>query len=123
MPALLVATANDPALVAITNKGYAITHAGLKELDRRGIPHHGAEVVAEGGQRLDFGSWSPDDFGDVGGVVMAEIVPEAARRKKKPLQLPAPEPTGIPNIVVPKTFAEYCQAIVDLIQRENENGP
>ena len=60
MPALLVATAEDPAMVAVTNKGYAITQRGLEELDRRGIPHRGAEVVTVGGQRLDFGSYDPD---------------------------------------------------------------
>ena len=63
MPALLVATADDPAMVVVTNKGYAVTRRGLEELDRRGIPHRGEEVVAEGGQRLDFGSYDPDDFG------------------------------------------------------------
>ena len=63
MPALLVATTDDPAMVVVTNKGYAITRRGLEELDRRGIPHRGEEVVAEGGQRLDFGSYDPDDFG------------------------------------------------------------
>jgi hypothetical protein len=63
MPALLVATSEDPAMVAVTNKGYAITHRGLEELDKRGIPHRGAEVVTVGGQRLDFGSYDRDDFG------------------------------------------------------------
>ena len=63
MPALLVATPDDPAMVVVTNKGYAVTRRGLEELDRRGIPHRGEAVVAEGGQRLDFGSYDPDDFG------------------------------------------------------------
>ena len=57
MPALLVATADDPAMVAVTNKGYAITWRGIEELDRRGIPHRGAEVVAGGHEKLDFGTW------------------------------------------------------------------
>ena len=64
MPALLVATADDAAMVAVTNKGYAITHRGLEELDKRGIPHRGEEVVTEGGHHLDFGNWNPEDFGD-----------------------------------------------------------
>ncbi len=34
-------------LVAVTNKGYAITRAGLDELDRRGIQHKGDSVIAE----------------------------------------------------------------------------
>ena len=49
-------------MAVVTSRGYAITERGLGELDRRGIPHRGEEVVAEGGQRLDFGTWNPDDY-------------------------------------------------------------
>jgi len=38
MPALLAVTADAPAMVAVTNKGYAITWRGIEELERRGIP-------------------------------------------------------------------------------------
>jgi hypothetical protein len=61
MPALLVATTEEPAMVAVTNKGYAITWRGIAELARRGIPHRGAAVVADGHERLDFGAWDGDD--------------------------------------------------------------
>ena len=44
----------------MTNKGYAITWRGIAELDRRGIPHRGAEVVADGHEKLDFGAWDSD---------------------------------------------------------------
>ena len=63
MPALLVATAEDPAMVAVTNQGYAITWQGIAELERRGIPHRGAEVVVGGHEKLDFGTWDSDGFG------------------------------------------------------------
>ena len=72
-PGLLVATADDAAMVAVTNKGYAITHRGLEELDKRGIPHRGAEVVTEGGHHLDYGSWNPDDFGDNAAVKPRQV--------------------------------------------------
>ena len=85
MPALLVATVSDPAMVAVSSRGYAITWRGLEELDKRGIPHRGAEVVAEGGQRLDFGMWNADDFGiaTLGSEEEAGIIPVPAE----------PEPT------------------------------
>jgi hypothetical protein len=63
MPALLVATAEDSALVAVTSQGYAITWHGIAELERRGIPHRGAEVVVGGHEKLDFGTWDSDGFG------------------------------------------------------------
>ena len=64
MPALLVATAEDPAMVAVTSQGYAITWHGIEELERRGIPHRGAEVVVGGHEKLDFGTWDSDGFGE-----------------------------------------------------------
>lgn len=86
MPALLVATTDDPAMVAVTNKGYAITCRGLDELDRRGIPHRGAEVVTEGGHRLDFGCYDPEDFGtDLEPKLAASSRPDKPKRHRKRL--------------------------------------
>jgi MoxR-like ATPase len=85
MPALLVATAEDPGMVVVTNKGYAITQRGLEELDRRGIPHRGAEVVTVGGQRLNFGSYDPDDFeGEGNGSAVAKPMSAPALPHPKP---------------------------------------
>ena len=39
MPWLLTDTEDQPALVQVTHQGYAITPAGVAELDRRGISH------------------------------------------------------------------------------------
>jgi Holliday junction resolvasome RuvABC ATP-dependent DNA helicase subunit len=64
MPALIICTAAEPAMVAVTSQGYQITWQGIRELKRRGIPHRGAQVVADGIHRLDFGNYDPDDFGD-----------------------------------------------------------
>jgi Holliday junction resolvasome RuvABC ATP-dependent DNA helicase subunit len=100
MPAMLVSTTADPALVVVTSRGYAITGRGLEELDRRGIPHRGEEVVAEGGQRLDFGSYDPDDFetGD------------------KPLPVVKPLMVGPPTArPAPKTLAEIKQDLDRLL--------
>ena len=107
MPALLVATAADPAMVLVTNKGYVITHRGLEELDRRGIPHQGKEGVAEGGQRLDFGDYDPDDFGvEEGGEPIAK--PAMPRRKKSSggfFGLPTPQPPSLPPpVLTPPTI-------------------
>ncbi len=88
MPALLVATPEDPAMVAVTSRGYAVTRRGLEELDRRGIPHRGEEVVAEGGRRLDFGSWNPDDFG----------VDEEEAVVQVPKPVAVPEPVATPRL-------------------------
>jgi Holliday junction resolvasome RuvABC ATP-dependent DNA helicase subunit len=52
MPALLACSEKEPALVVVTSNGYAITNAGLKELEIRGIPHRGYEQDA-----LDFGTY------------------------------------------------------------------
>lgn len=41
MPWLLVTTEDQPPLVTVTSKGFAITEAGLAELDKRGIAHKG----------------------------------------------------------------------------------
>ena len=103
MPALLVSTAADPAMVVVTSRGYAITRRGLKELEKRGIPHKGEEVVAEGGQRLDFGSWSPDDFEPDGGLVPVAIA--------NPLPRPIP-PLGRE----PQTIEEAVQEMLRLLR-------
>jgi Holliday junction resolvasome RuvABC ATP-dependent DNA helicase subunit len=87
MPALLVATPDDPALVAVTNRGYAITRRGLEEMEKRGIPHRGEEVVAEGGQRLDFGSWKHEDFTPPVPPPVAAAAPPPAKEK---VQQPEP---------------------------------
>ena len=63
MPALIVCTAADSAMVAVTAQGYQITWRGIRELKKRGIPHGGSKVVADGIHRLDFGTYDPDDFG------------------------------------------------------------
>ena len=81
MPALLVATTDDPAMVVVTNKGYAITRRGLEELDRRGIPHRGEEVVAEGGHRLDFGSYDPGGLRDGLGAEARRVEPSRQARE------------------------------------------
>jgi Holliday junction resolvasome RuvABC ATP-dependent DNA helicase subunit len=83
MPALLIATPDEPALATVTPKGYAITRAGLAELDKRGIPHRGEEVVAEGGQRLDFGAWNPDDFGTEEDDEPVTVVSSPPKRQRK----------------------------------------
>jgi hypothetical protein len=104
MPGLLVATSDDPAMVTVTSRGYAVTHRGLEELDRRGIPHRGEEVVAEGGQRLDFGSWDTEEVGtgDEGAVRAAVITPPLPAL---PPPLPAPSPPSLPVITPPtRTF-------------------
>jgi len=63
MPVLLSCTADDAAMVVVTSRGYAITGRGLGELDKRGIPHRGKDVVAASSQRLDFGGYDPDTSG------------------------------------------------------------
>jgi hypothetical protein len=49
---------------------------------RHGIPHRGEEVVAEGGQRLDFGSWKPDDFGTDEDIETPAAEPVAERPRR-----------------------------------------
>lgn len=63
MPPLMTATDNDPALVAVTSKGYSITRAGLNELDLRGIPHKGEESMLLDIPALDWGEYDPQDMG------------------------------------------------------------
>lgn len=63
MPPLITATSNEPALVAVTSKGYSITKAGLAELDRRGIPHKGEEAMVIDIPPLDWGEYDPIDLG------------------------------------------------------------
>jgi Holliday junction resolvasome RuvABC ATP-dependent DNA helicase subunit len=46
LPWLLAETEDAPALITVTSKGYTITEAGLKELDRRGIAHKGSKTLA-----------------------------------------------------------------------------
>ena len=96
MPALLIATPEYPALAVVTPKGYAITKYGLKELERRHIPHRGAEVVAEGGQRLDYGDWNPDDFAGKKHVPVAVQADTYANMKPEAVEPePDPEPPEI----------------------------
>ncbi len=79
MPALLAVTADAPAMVAVTNKGYAITYRGIEELERRGIPHRGTEVVAGGHEKLDFGAW---DAGIEEDEPLVAALPPPPRPKK-----------------------------------------
>lgn len=46
MPWLLQETEDQPALVGVGNKGYCITEAGLKELEKRNITHKGSKALA-----------------------------------------------------------------------------
>lgn len=46
LPWLLTETEDQPALITVTSKGYTITEAGLKELERRGIAHKGSKALA-----------------------------------------------------------------------------
>lgn len=45
MPWLLAETDDQPALTKVTGRGYTITEAGLAELEKRGVPHKGAEAL------------------------------------------------------------------------------
>jgi hypothetical protein len=63
MPDLLACAAAKSAMVVVTGQGYQITRRGIRELERRGIPHRGAAVTADGIHRLDFGKYDPDTFG------------------------------------------------------------
>lgn len=47
LPPLMEESDDRPSLVQVTSKGYAITRAGLAELDKRQIPHRGERIVAE----------------------------------------------------------------------------
>jgi len=48
LPPLMVVTPDQTEpLVTVTSKGYTITHAGLSELDKRGIPNMGEEAIPE----------------------------------------------------------------------------
>ena len=83
MPALLVATTDDPAMVAVTNKGYAITWRGIQELDRRGIPHRGAEAVADGRAATGLRRLGPGRLRDGGRV--GSLVPSRPKKRMKTL--------------------------------------
>jgi hypothetical protein len=87
MPALLVATTEEPAMVAVTSHGYQITWRGVAELERRGIPHRGPEIVADGGEKLDFGTWDSD---------VDDNYPPTA---PQPLLPPGYEPKGFSDLV------------------------
>ena len=114
MPALLVATTDDPAMVAVTNKGYAITWRGVEELDRRGIPHRGAEVVADGHEKLDFGAWDSDDFG-----TEEDSVPQAVARA---LSAPAPPllPPPVATPPAPRNLVDILGDMADLVARTGQ---
>jgi len=45
MPWLLTETEDQPAMVTVSNRGYTITPAGLKELERRNISHKGSVAM------------------------------------------------------------------------------
>jgi Holliday junction resolvasome RuvABC ATP-dependent DNA helicase subunit len=47
LPPLMEESEDRPPLVQVTSKGYAITRAGLGELDKRGITHRGDKISAE----------------------------------------------------------------------------
>jgi hypothetical protein len=94
MPALLVSTVSEPAMVAVTSRGYAITRRGLEELERRGIPHRGEAVVAEGGQRLDFGAWDHDDARPWE-ASLPPAVAKALPSPTVPVVVPSPSTSGI----------------------------
>ena len=55
----------------------------LKQLEKRGIPHRGVEVVVGGHEKLDFGTWDSDGFG-------ADVVPT----EPPPVMPPGYEPKG-----------------------------
>ena len=139
MPALLVATADDPTMVAVTNKGYAITRRGLEELDKRGIRHQGAQAVADGHEKLDFGTW---DSGGIGADWPKPVAVAPSRRKAKrqtfvdlvrqckPATSSSPLPALLPPTITvpvipqptvkrtsPKTFAECCREIIKRIEK------
>ena len=114
MPGLLVATADDAAMVAVTNKGYAITHRGLEELDKRGIPHRGEEVVTEGGHHLDFGNWNPEDFGDDAAgkprqVAVAELTTPPAAKITPGIVVPEPEKSIEEEM---RELDDYMEAVI-----------
>lgn len=47
LPGLSQYTNGGPFCLSITGRGVCITEAGLRELDKRGIPHNGRKVTAE----------------------------------------------------------------------------
>ena len=47
LPGLMSYDGEGPLVVVVSGKGMAITEAGLRELDRRGVPHKGKRITAE----------------------------------------------------------------------------
>jgi hypothetical protein len=47
LPFLMAYDGNGPFVVVVSGKGMAITEIGLKELERRGLPHKGRRITAE----------------------------------------------------------------------------
>lgn len=47
MPTLFVNTSDQQPLVSVASRGYVITEAGLKELDKRGIAHKGDAALGK----------------------------------------------------------------------------
>ncbi|TXI89760.1 MAG: AAA family ATPase [Chryseobacterium sp.] len=47
LPGLMSYDGNGPLVVVVSGKGMAITEAGLRELERRGLPHKGKKITAE----------------------------------------------------------------------------
>ncbi len=149
MPALLAVTADAPAMAAVTNKGYAITWRGVEELDRRGIPHRGAEVVVGGHEALDFGAW--DTGTEVEEPPFAAVPPPPRRKKRRrksladyfyelsgrsssrtqmaiippavpmlpPPVVPVP-PTSLPPTVVPPQPRTFADICRDIAQLESK---
>jgi hypothetical protein len=47
MPPLMSRTPDREPLVTVSSRGYTITMAGLKELDKRGLPNRGIDAIPE----------------------------------------------------------------------------
>ena len=47
LPMLMEYTGGGPLVISLSGRGMCITHAGLNELDKRGISHKGEKVTAE----------------------------------------------------------------------------
>lgn len=45
LPWLLIATADQPAMITVSSRGYVLTEAGLAELDKRGIEHGDSKAM------------------------------------------------------------------------------
>ena len=84
MPALLVATTDDPAMVAVTNKGYAITMARAGGTGQAGHP---APWARRSWRKADSGSTSAP-----GTLTTSAMRPRGARKRWNVLPVAEPEP-------------------------------